>query len=101
MEEYKQEIIQKEEKLNEIYEKKINGILLRTKAIRIEGNEKNSKYFSNLERKNAEKKNINKLIINDREITNSTEILNEEKKLFSTFVPKKRTATSINKLFWK
>ena len=39
-------------------EDKIKGILLRTKSEWIEGAEKNTKYFANLEKKRAEEKTI-------------------------------------------
>lgn len=47
----KEELERKESQLNLLYEKKINGIVIRAKAIDIEGNEKNTKYFANLEKK--------------------------------------------------
>ena len=46
--------------MENINTKRTNGILLRSKAEWIEGAEKKSKYFSNLEKRNAEKKVISK-----------------------------------------
>ena len=48
----------KKEELEQLYEKKVNGHILRSKAMHIEGNEKNTKYFANLEKRKAEKKTI-------------------------------------------
>ena len=45
--------------LDNLRDKKINGILLRSKAIYAESNEKNSAFFANLEKRHAEKKTIN------------------------------------------
>jgi len=52
--------------LNEIIDEKIKGSILRSKALFIEGNEKNTKYFANLEKKQAEKKTIYKLKVNNQ-----------------------------------
>ena len=52
----KSEIEKNKEELNEIYDKKINGIILRSKALNVEYNEKNSKLFANLEKRNSEKR---------------------------------------------
>ena len=43
---------------------------------------KNSKYFSNIEKRNADKKNISKLIKNGTEINKTDEILSETKDFF-------------------
>ena len=45
--------------------------------------EKSSKYFLNLEKKQKYKSHIRKLMINDRESTDATEILNEIKEYYS------------------
>ena len=37
--------------LNDLIDKEINGILIRSKANMVEHNETNSKYFSNLEKR--------------------------------------------------
>ena len=72
----------KQQELEQIYDSKINGILIRSKAISIEGNEKNSKYFSSLEKRNAEKKNIFKLKKGDIEINNQNDIIKYEKEFY-------------------
>lgn len=63
------------EKINAI---KTEGVKIRSKAIHIEQNEKSSKYFLNLETKNAKISNITKLELEDgNEIVNEKEILKE------------------------
>ena len=42
----------KKQELDEIIDNKINGIMIRAEALNVEYNDKNSKYFSNLEKKN-------------------------------------------------
>ena len=58
--------------LNDIREEKIKGILLRTRAEWVEGAEKNTKYFANLERKKAESKTIKQIRTNDGYIEKDT-----------------------------
>ena len=56
-------LLQKKQMLDEIRTKNINGHILRSKAIHVENNEKNTRYFANLEKKHSEKKTIYKLKI--------------------------------------
>ena len=71
--------MKKKHALEEINTKRTEGILIRAKADWIEGAEKNTTYFSNLEKRNAEKKNISKLIKNNVELVTTKEILTETK----------------------
>ena len=66
--------------LDTLYDNKMNGILLRSKASHVENNgkKKNSSYFANLEKKYAEQKMVKCLKVNDRVITNRKESLIEE-----------------------
>ena len=62
---------------------RFKGQKVRAKAMHIEYNEKNSKYFLNVEKKNAEIKNIRCLKLeNGDEITNRAEILSELSKFY-------------------
>ena len=63
------ELFKKQEELNQIRETTINGHILRSKAVKVENNEKNTKYFANLEKKHAEKKTLYKLKIDNKIIT--------------------------------
>ena len=76
--------------LNDLLDNKINGILIRSKANIVEHNEKNSKYFSNLEKKRAEQKIMAKININGNIIENQTHIRNEQKQFYSTLYKKKK-----------
>ena len=61
--------------LESLIENKINGSILRSKAIVVEYSERNSKYFANLEKKNSETKLINRLLVNNEILTDQTKIL--------------------------
>ena len=63
------------EELENIHDGKINGYIIRAKANLIEYNEINSKYFSNLEKIHMEQKKIHKLLIDNKEITDTKDIL--------------------------
>ena len=61
IDELKKQLDENKTQLNSIIDNKINGIIIRSKATMVEFNEKNSRYFSNLEKKRAESKVINQL----------------------------------------
>ena len=70
-------------RLKRIPEQKIKGAIIRSKARWFEYGEKNTRYFLNLEKRRGEKKNINKLKLNDRTETEGQEvILKEEEKFY-------------------
>lgn len=64
--------------MEKINDRKINGHILRARAIHVEYNEKNTKYFADLERKKAEKKCITKLRVNN-EIIDGKENIQKHK----------------------
>lgn len=74
-------------------------MMIRSKAINIECNEKNTKYFANLEKRHAEKKNINALNINNNIVTDTKEILNEEARYYMNLYKRKQTEISSTVLF--
>ena len=84
----------KKEELNEITEKRMNGIILRSKCQYVENHEKNTKYFSSLEKKQAEKKIILKLNVNGKIITDIKDILNAQSLFYSKLYEKRRTQAS-------
>ena len=49
------------EKMEQMYDKKVEGIIIRSRARWYEHSEKNSKYFFNLEKHNHIRKHIRKL----------------------------------------
>ena len=60
------------------------GYIIRSKAEYIEGGEKNTKYFANLEKKRLEAKTLHKLVTDRNKITNQKEILNEVRSFYET-----------------
>ena len=58
-----------QEELETFYEKKVEGIIIRSRARWYEHGERSSKYFLNLEKRNHVKKHIRKLDINGVLIT--------------------------------
>ena len=75
--------------LTEIIDKRINGIIVRSKADFVENNERNTKLFSNLEKKRSESKVIKQLNINNKTVVEPTEILNQQKRFYETYIKKK------------
>ena len=64
------------------YEKKVEGIIIRSRARWYEHGERSSKYFLNLEKRNHVIKHIRKLCINGLLTTVPLRILNEQKRFY-------------------
>ena len=73
---------EKNQELQNLYEQDIKGYIIRAKAEYIEGGEKNSKYFANLEKKRSEAKTLHRLVTERNEITNQKEILEEVRRFY-------------------
>ena len=71
-----------QEELETFYEKKVEGIIIRSRARWYEHGERSSKYFLNLEKRNHVKKHIRKLDINGVLTTDPLKILNEHKRFY-------------------
>ena len=84
----------KTKELNDIIDKRINGIIVRSKAQIVEHSEKNSKYFASLENKRSETKSILKLNIDNTYINNQSEILKSEQKYYEVLYRKRETINS-------
>ena len=77
--------------INEYYAKKqekmydyiTGGIMIRSRATWYEQGERNSKYFLNLEKRQKYKSHLRKLLVDQTEISNPSEILNEIEKQFT------------------
>jgi len=82
----------------EILEIKLKGILIRSKAEYIEGAEKNTKYFANLEKKRAESKIIKTLEMGLWQ--KSDEILYYTKKYYSELYSCDQTIIDENEFFY-
>ena len=89
----------KQSELDTLLDNRINGIIVRSKANKIEYNEKNSKYFSNLEKKRSEQKTITHLNINGKHVTNQQEIRQEQKQFYETLYEKRETTDSTINFF--
>ena len=95
LEEITSKLKQKKQELNEIIENKMKGIILRSKCQHIQNNEKNTKYFSSLEKKQAEKKVISKLNIDNNIITDIKNILKVNQLLTVNYTKKRNTRVGI------
>ena len=65
------------EKLDEIYQEKTNGIKIRSKCDWYEHGEKSSKFFLNLEKSRAVQNQIRNILIGNIEVNNQEDINNE------------------------
>ena len=84
-----QEIIKgKKNELETIYNIKVQGLILRSKARWVENGEKNSKYFANLEKRNFQSRIIHKLNVDGKLITDPNNILKEEMKYYENLYEK-------------
>ena len=71
-----------ETEIEEIYKQKAIGAQIRSRTQLLNENEKNSKFFLNLEKSRQNRKTITSLTVNDRKITDMNEILEEEMKFY-------------------
>ena len=69
--------------LESMYDKKVEGIIIRARARWHEHGEKNSKYFLNLEKRNHIKKHIRKLHISGAISTDPLSIINSQKQFYT------------------
>jgi len=72
-------LAEKQTMLEELRLPKIKGVMMRSKAKYYEAGEKPSKYFCNLEKRNYVAKTIKRLVVNDTEVYDQTEIISEQK----------------------
>ena len=71
------------QKLESLYEIKVDGLVVRSRARWHEGGEKNGKYFLGLEKRNGVKKHIRKLFLSGVLMSDPYEILNGQKQFYS------------------
>ena len=71
-----------------IYDHIAEGVRLRSKCDWYEQGEKSTKFFLNLEKQRGNENRIQKLIVNEKEINNETEILNQIKVFYETLFQK-------------
>jgi len=77
--------------LEALYDKKVEGIIIRSRAGWHEHDEKNSKYFLNLEKRNNIKKHMRKLFVSGAISTDPFEILNTERLFYEKLYSKQNT----------
>ena len=80
---------EKDQELQNLYELEIKGYIIRSKADYIEGGEKNTNYFANLEKKRSDAKTLHKLVKNDKEFTKQKDILEEVKSFYENMYTEK------------
>ena len=62
--------------------------MIRAEALNVEYNDKNSKYFSNLEKKQSERKSITQLNVNGKVVTKQSDILKAEAEFYTNLYKK-------------
>ena len=72
-------------------EEMVRGSMIRTQALWISEGEQNTKYFYNLEKKNYNKKHIQKLTVENVTLTDPTEILDAEKCFMKTCISQRES----------
>ena len=83
--------------LTDILDKRINGLIIRSKAQFVEISEKNSKLFLNLEKKKSERKCLKQLKIDNNIITEPKDILLQQKMFYhNLYKSKPRSHSNIN-----
>lgn len=86
------EYSENKQKFEELQDEKTRGAILRSKADHIEYNEKNCKYFLNLEKSNYNAKHIKKLITESgNELNSQEDILEYEESYYKTLLSSKFT----------
>ena len=81
-EDNKSRLCEVKEKLEQSYDEKIKGVIIRARTRWHEYGEKSSKYFLNLEKRNQVKKHIRKLQINSSLTTDPSVFLSEAKHFY-------------------
>ncbi len=88
-------------KLDDLYFKKAQGAFIRLKAKWIEDGEKNSSYFSNLEKRRRENKAITSLLIDEVESNNQKIIEKEVCLFYSKLYSSEYSIVELNNFFLK
>ena len=84
------------ERIEKLYEEKVEGIIVRSRARWHEHGEKKSKYFFNLEKRNHIKKHIRKLHMSGLITTDPFEILDAGKTFYENLYKSKRNSWQQN-----
>ena len=89
------------ERIEKLYEEKVEGIIVRSRARWHEHGEKNSKYFFDLEKRNHIKKHIRKLHMSGVITTDPFEILDAGKTFYENLYKSKRNSWQQNEQSFK
>ena len=89
------------EKMEQMYDKKVEGIIIRSRARWYKHGEKNSKYFFNLEKRNHIRKHIRKLRLSGVITVDPFEILKGEKKFYENLYKSRRNCSDENELYFR
>ena len=87
----RQEVEKLKSKLEALYDQKVEGIIVPSRARWHEHGEKNSKYFLNLEKRNHIKTHIGKLYISGAISTDPFQIMNAQKSFYSKLYQRQQT----------
>ena len=90
-----------QERIEKLYEEKVEGIIVRSRARWYEHGEKNSKYFFNLEKRNHVKKHIRKLRMSGVITTDPFEILDGGKTFYENLYKSKRNNRQQSEQYFK
>ena len=90
-----------QERIEKLYEEKVEGIIVRSRARWHEHGEKNSKYFFNLEKRNHIKKHIRKLRMSGVITTDPFEILAAGKTFYENLYKSKRNNRQQSEQYFK
>ena len=88
------------ERIEKLYEEKVEGIIVRSRARWHEHGEKNSKYFFNLEKRNHIKKHIRKIRLSGVITTAPFEILDAGKTFYENLYKSKRNSWQQNEQYF-
>ena len=99
--ENKLQMLEVKNKLEELYEKKAEGLRLRAKVRWYEQGEKSTKYFLNLEKRNYKKKTVEKVMVNGDLLTRPQDILKAQYHFYESLYSKDKSnfsKTALNSL---
>ena len=88
------------ERIEKLYEEKVEGIIVRSRARWHEHGEKNSNFFFNLEKRNHIKKHIRKLRLSGVITTDPFEILDAGKTFYENLYKSKRNSWQQNEQYF-
>ena len=87
--------------MEQLYDKKVEGIIIRSRARWYEHGGKNSKYFFNLEKRNHIRKHIRKPRLSGVITVDPFEILEGEEKFYDNLYKTRRNCSDENGLYFR